>query len=344
VAAVGIWAHQATVDVAFPARGVVRPEGEVIRVTSEVSGRVVRVHYAEGAFVNRGDTLVELDSRTLRLKRRMIGSQVHAIETRLTQLQDNLAESSKLDMKHSELEGIQEAANLRLLEIGAETAQSRFDQINRLFSEGLVSRQSHEDARANLDRAVSERAKWSSTALDLRKAQSELRLREREVEVGSVRAELAGLYEQLQQCDLDIARLSILSPNDGRIGSSVPLHPGEVLSQGVVIATIIAQGNPLVIESWIPTAERHSTFPGQLVRVRPEVLSSQNDVTFDAVVDSISPDARVTDAMAVYRVILAPTPFAPALEVGASFQVQFIHRQDRLLWLLFHRVRQAFGE
>jgi hypothetical protein len=57
-------------------------------------------------------------------------------------------------------------------------------------------------------------------------------------------------------------------------------------------------------------------------------------------VEFISPDARVTESIAAHRIVIAPAAFAPPLQLGATFQLHFITREDRLLWILLRRIHE----
>src|SRR5262249_22306219 len=62
--------------------------------------------------------------------------------------------------------------------------------------------------------------------------------------------EMLGLYQELEQVELDRARLTAVSPVDGLIGEMNTLHPGEILRKGAAIATIIPSERRMIVESW----------------------------------------------------------------------------------------------
>src|SRR5206468_3434658 len=96
------------------------------------------------------------------------------------------------------------------------------------------------------------------------------RLRDLTAATTAIRAELDDLYHELQQTRLEMDRLSIISPVDGQITSLTPLHTGEILLAGAAIAAIVPNAQALIIESWVPTAERPFVKPDQRVRLRAE--------------------------------------------------------------------------
>jgi len=267
------------------------------------------------------------------LKHRMIQSKIHATETRLEQFRQTMADSADIEHRSHSADTFQESASRRILEMAVDSANARFAQTDRLYKEGLASRQSFDDALAAMDRATVELSKWTPDTAGLRKAQVELRARNRDIEVDSLRAEVTNLYQQLEQNQLEMARRTITSPLDGRITSFASLHAGEVLTAGLAIATLIPEPHPLIIESWIPAHDRHWVREGQLVRVR------RDDLAFDAYVQSIGADVRITESMAAYRIVLTPAPFSPDLTLGSTFELHFITYKERLLWVMSHRAR-----
>jgi hypothetical protein len=82
---------------------------------------------------------------------------------------------------------------------------------------------------------------------------------------------------------------------------------------------------------------------GKSVRLRSESLARDEYDAFDGTISSISPDARFNDALnGAYRVLITPGSFAPELKLGMTFEVNFITKQDRLLLLLFEKIRIGF--
>src|SRR5262249_50044016 len=77
-----LWAYSTPVDITIQLRGVVRPDGEVVRVVAETGGRITSVSGDEGEQVHEGDVLVQLDTRVIVLKQRTLESRIHETQTR----------------------------------------------------------------------------------------------------------------------------------------------------------------------------------------------------------------------------------------------------------------------
>src|SRR6185503_5285980 len=102
---------------------------EVVTIQPQVSGRITKIHFTDGAYVRKGDLLFTLDTRHY--------------EANLSQARANVAKD-QAQKKQAE-------ANL-----AREVAQAKWGlaQVNRykiLAEQGVVSQEQYEELRANLD-------------------------------------------------------------------------------------------------------------------------------------------------------------------------------------------------
>jgi multidrug efflux system membrane fusion protein len=102
---------------------------EVVTIQPQVSGRITKIHFTDGANVRKGDMLFTVDTRPF--------------EANLSQARANVAKDQALKK--------QAEANL-----ASEIAQAKWGlvQVNRykvLAEQGVVSREQYEELRANLD-------------------------------------------------------------------------------------------------------------------------------------------------------------------------------------------------
>ena len=330
------WAYFTPIDISVRARGIVRPEGDPIRIVSEGGGRIRKVHAGEGSTVRMGDPLLQLDDRDLVLKQRALESRIHFIELRLAEAQRQLGDAADIEEQSALVDdGEFQAAQLKS-HASLESARLRFSRSDMLLQEGLIPRQAYEEARLALAQAEAEESRLALNQNELKRAQAEARLRDLIAQTTPLRAELATLYHDLDQVRLTLDRLTITSPADGRITSLASLHAGEFLAAATTIAAITPTSRPLVIESLLPASDRTYVEAGQRVRLETETE------LFDGSVLSISPDARFNESLnGAYRVLVTPGLYTPNLQLGMTFQVHFITRQERLLALLFRRTKVA---
>lgn len=173
----------------------------------------------------------------------------------------------------------------------------------------------------------------------LRKAALERRIHFTELRLGdlgantSIRTELSSLYREFEQTRLDLSRLTITSPTDGKIISLPSLQSGELLSPGTAIAALAPGSKPLHIESWLSSSDRPFVSAGQTVRLQRDADLSW----LQGSVDSIGPNT----SFGAYRILITAS-VSPELRAGMTFQAYFTIHHERMLWVFFQKVRRGF--
>ena len=242
-------------------------------------------------------------------------------------------------------------ALLQSSELELERARNRHWRTEQLLKEGLVSVQSHDEIETALLIAQSVRFETESRAptdapfmsliqaRDLNQAQFEARRRELEATATPIYGRLAELRLGLQQASRTANQLTIRTPAKGKLTSLSTLHPGEHLPSGTLIATLAPTPIYLIVEAaWLPNRDAPLVHRGQRVR-----LVTEDSETFDGYVLSISPDARLTDSgTGAYRVLITPDTNR-TLHLGLALETRFVTREERVLSLLFTKIRKNFG-
>ncbi len=132
----------------------------VIQVKSQVAGELTRVHFAEGAFVNKGDLLFEIDPRPYQDSLRQAEAAVARDSAQLRQAQANLARE-KAQSENAEAEALRYA---QLVKEGV-VSRTQYEQFrtsaNALQESMRADQAAIESARASLqgDLAAGDRAK-----------------------------------------------------------------------------------------------------------------------------------------------------------------------------------------
>jgi ABC exporter DevB family membrane fusion protein len=182
------------------AAGLVEPDGEEVKIGSELDGKLARVVVEEGEAVKRGQTIAVLENGDYRARVALSEAALRESEAVLDKLRNG---SRAEDRREAQ-------ALLREAEAHFETAQAEAERRRVLLDRGAVSRSEHDlaardasAARARVD-AARERV---NVAMDQTRPED---LRRAEAEVASARArrdEAAAL----------LAKTYLRSPLDGRI-------------------------------------------------------------------------------------------------------------------------------
>ena len=75
-----VWASLSEVDVVITAGGTVQPIGNLNVVQSYSNGVVKAINVSEGAYVKKGDVLIELDTESLEIDQNQLDSQRKILE------------------------------------------------------------------------------------------------------------------------------------------------------------------------------------------------------------------------------------------------------------------------
>jgi multidrug efflux system membrane fusion protein len=102
---------------------------EVVSIQPQVSGRIIKIHFTDGADIKKGDMLFTIDTRPF--------------EVNVQQAKANLSRDQALKK--------QAEANLAKEVAQAKWGETQVNRYHKLADEGVVAREQYEQLRANLD-------------------------------------------------------------------------------------------------------------------------------------------------------------------------------------------------
>jgi membrane fusion protein (multidrug efflux system) len=267
------------------------------RVSALEAGKIVMLRCELGRQVERGETLVEIDSSVERAR-----------------LQEQLADLASMRAKASAVrdqiaaERVRRGSRLRMDELATEQAAFGLEQaevdVARQQELTAVAQELHEQRlTARLD-AVTAEAELAGTRLQAAHAGVEIdRLRAAQrYEDRSELAKIAELRRQLAELEAEqpkklaaietvktqIARRRIVAPASGRLGNITPLQVGDVVEPGDVIATVIPSDDVHVVAELAPDEAVGRVRPGQPARVRLSAFSWLEFGMVDAIVRHVA--------------------------------------------------------
>ena len=212
-------------------------------LSSEVSGRVVRIHADLGDRVRTGEVLVEIDPTQYQL----------AVDRQSAALNEALAQ---LGMKSAEaaLPDVTETSIVRRAAADAEEAKANFDRIRALHEEGVVSQQAFEAAEARF------RATQASYESAIEQA------RNLAARVENLRAQLEIARENLRDTQLK-------APFGGTVRQRLVEIGQYVREQNPMIQ--IASMNPLRLRASVPEQWFPDVKPGAKVEIEVEAYPGE---------------------------------------------------------------------
>jgi len=264
------------------ATGMVETASENISIGVPVPGLVMKVPVRPGDALRRGQPLLYLDDRALRAELSLRESSLELAEARLRRLQNapRVEEMPPLEARIAEAR-----AQLADAEVQRTLIESVSDR-RAIRTEDLEKRRKAVDIAAA-------RLRETEAALALLKAgswQQDLQVAE---------AEVSQARRQVEQTRIDISRLTVTSPIDGKV-LQVNIRPGEYASAGpeqnLLLIGSDAPGNVRADvdekDAWRVRRDARAVasirgnsrrqFPLRFVRIEPYVVPKRN-LTGDAV-------------------------------------------------------------
>lgn len=198
-------------------------EGTTVRIAGKLAGRVEKLYVQEGDTVHAGDTLVHIHS-----------SLVEAQLAQAVAMKDAAAAQNRKIDAGTRSQIIQGAADLLAQAEAAVTITKKtYDRLQRLFSEGVVSEQKRDEAKAAYDAAVASRnAAASQLSLARQGAQTE------DKQSAAAMVEAAGA--NVSQVDALLQDAYLTAPYDGVIDVVYP-EAGELVSLGAPIMNLLLE-------------------------------------------------------------------------------------------------------
>jgi len=160
-------------------------DADSINVSAKITARLAALRVGEGDRVQAGQVLFELDSPEVAAKQRQAASALAAAQAQA----DKAEEGARVE------DIVAAEANWRRAQAGAELARSTFQRLDRLHTEGVVTRQQRDEARMQAVNAEQQtraaRAQYDQALAGARvqdKASAQAQVRQAEGAVAEVQA------------------------------------------------------------------------------------------------------------------------------------------------------------
>jgi multidrug resistance efflux pump len=322
------WAAFTEADLVVRGTGRMRPVDSSYKVVNPASGevlsasaggRVIEVHFREGAEVKRGDVLVRLDAgrltndiarqqQKLRLAQDELDKTAGVEELQARQFETARAKAEAEQAQTREaLRRAKDRQAAETKEARAELAHAREEEatLTRLYAARAVTRSDLNQAatrrtvlETKLERAEVpveegqlEIARQALALLDreqaLRREELALKRAAKQAEIEAAKLELANLELQRQQSVLR-------APADGVVASG-EVKVGDLLEPGKVVLEI-AEQRGFVFEAMVPSEEIGHLKVGMPARVKLDAFDYQKYGAVEGAVRFISPDSGVAQS------------------------------------------------
>lgn len=216
-----------------------RIDGEVVTLSSRVSGWITELPVVQGDVVKKGDLLFRIDDRDSRLQREVLVAKLEAAENQIAVVR---ARTGQVDQEtqgkyQSEINRLKAAeAEASSLELQLKQARDDYERARELAASKWLSPQAMERARLtyqqtqeNHRKALAEIAAARGTLAAAGGSRRELQVMDRQLAVLAHQAD--EIRAEIRRREIDIADRTIVSPGNGRVVMTFA-NTGEHVSMG----------------------------------------------------------------------------------------------------------------
>lgn len=204
-------------------------EANEVRVSGKVPGRIEKFMVSEGMTVNKGDTLVLINSPELMAKL-----------MQATSARDAASAQNQKANKGARAEQIAGAYELwQKAEVGVKLAEKTYNRVQNMFIEGVMPAQKRDEAEANYQASVAT-SKAAKSQYDMA-----LNGAEEEDKLGAL-ALVNRAKGAVSEVESYLSETTLVSPIDGEVSDIFPKQ-GELVGSGAPIMNIVDLNDTWVV-------------------------------------------------------------------------------------------------
>ena len=255
-----------------------RVMADLITISSEVEGKIVKRFVSEGTNVRKGDPLIQINSRLIDLKIKQIKAeyQTNSAELSKTSAEYNMiAEQLKARMGSENAKLLEARANKRVITHEVAFLEKEFLRVQKLLDKGVISRSRVERVEANFRKAQQQLVAAEKTVFASEARVGEVEANKRLLDVK--KAERKSLKARLLEIEAKIARelevanqFHIKSNMDGVVGRAL-VNEGEVVSKGQRLL-VLHSPNKIWIETNIRETDIKRLRVGQIAKIEVDAF------------------------------------------------------------------------
>jgi membrane fusion protein, multidrug efflux system len=282
---------QKNVPVRLTAVGNVKPI-TTVSVRAQVGGVLQKVHFNEGEFVQKGETLFTIDPQPFETALRLARATLQRDRAQLDQARANidrdeaLVKQARANLNRDMALANQARANFEKDSVNAQNATDQAKRYRSLLEKGFTTQEQYDTLKTNADayqatlRASRQAIAHGEALVESSKASLEQALANSKFSRAAVENAQAGVLmsqEAVRRAQIDLSYCTIRSPQHGRTGSLIVNEGNVVRANDTTALVTINQIKPIYVEFSVP--ERYlSDIKKRLLmgRLTLEATSSQD--------------------------------------------------------------------
>lgn len=353
-----VWACLSKIDVVITSNGNIQPVGNLNVVQSNAGGTVTSINVSEGAYVEEGDILVELDTQLLDIDVEQLDKQKRILEvqqevyTKLVRGEDGVFDNmgnydAELQnyiqaIRNTDISYQNSLVNLELqrsnAELNRQIAEVRLEQYR--ISGTQKQRQEQE--------LVIEQSSLSIEQIDLQiqdaKIQYSAQIYSKLAEISSQMDEIAN---NLAKYELSKESQQLSAPVSGYVNSIDVNTVGETVAAGQDLITIVPADMPMEMVCYVKNMDIADVKLGMEAEIKLEAYPYNRFGTVKGEVTYISPSAFINEQMgSVYLVKLDIVDKNENINIisGLSGSVEIKTGKRTIMEYFMEPIMKGFGD
>ena len=263
---------------------------DLITISSEVEGRIVKRFVSEGNNITKGDPLIQINTRLIDLKIQQIKAEYMTKKAELSKTSaeyDMIADQLEAKIKSENAKLLEARANKRVFDHEVDFLKKDFERVKRLLGKGAISRSKLERVETNFRKAEQQLIAAEKTVIAsearIGQAQADRKLLDvKNAEKKSLEARLLEIEAKMAR-ELEVAKqFQIKSNMDGVVGRTL-VNEGEVVSKGQRLL-VLHSPDKIWVETNIRETDIGRLKLGQLVKIE---VDAYPDEKFEGIISGI---------------------------------------------------------
>lgn len=353
-----VWTCMSKLDIVITTTGNIQPIGNLNVVQSYMGGTVTSINVSEGAYVEAGDILIELDTQSLEIDVNQLNSQKMILETQ-QEIYTKISNGEDLtEMNVAKYDT--EIQNYVQAILDADTnyqntlANLEFEKSNAELNQQIAQLQLEEYRRIGTQ-SQRETQELTVKQYELAYEQAELQLEDSKTQYSAqIHSKLAEISSQLDEIENKLAQYSLskesqelVAPVSGYVNSIDVNTVGETVTSGQELITIVPSDMQMEMVCYVKNMDIADIELGMEAEIKLEAYSYNKYGTVKGVVTYISPSAFASEQMGnVYLVKLDIVDKNEDINIisGLSGTVEIKTGQRTVMEYFMEPIMKGFGD
>jgi multidrug efflux pump subunit AcrA (membrane-fusion protein) len=353
-----VWACCSKIDVVITASGAMQPIGNLNSVKTYSAGTVETINVSEGAYVEKGDILLTLNTQSLNIDVNQLNSQKKI----LTAQQDIYTKIQNGDDVSTVKADDYEADIKSYIRAILDTDTSYKNTLNGLEKDKTNADLNIQIAQVQLEQYQESGTQRQIQSQELMIQQYELALEKAELQItdtktqysaqinsklSEIDGQLAEISSNLEKYALSVEYQQITAPVSGYVNTINVNTLGDTVPSAQELVTIVPKDTPLEMVCYVKNMDIGDIELGMETEIKLEAYPYNKYGTVKGIVKYISPSAFVSEQMgSVYLVKIEVNDIPDGINIisGLSGSVEVKTDQRTVMEYFLDPIIKGFGE